>query len=124
MNQDSRRGRELILISGVEGGGVTLYGERTECGWRFYSNFVDQTPFMLDDEEDQREIRRESRKVESWEEALELLDQMGWLRLPAVMVHREFRQKVWEAVQSRLGWEGENVAKLERWRERCKINVN
>ena len=114
--------RQLILISGVEGGGVTLYGERTEHGWRFSSDFVDQTPFMLADGEDQTEIRRESRSTESWDEALELLDELGWLRLPAIMVHEEFRQRVWEAVQQRLGSDERNASRLERWRKRCKID--
>ena len=50
--------RQPIIITGVEGGGVTLYGQRTEHGWRFSCNFVDQTPFMLAENEDQREIRR------------------------------------------------------------------
>lgn len=114
--------RQLLLISGVEGGGVTLYGERTELGWRFFSTFVDQTPFMLADDEDQREIRRETRATESWDEALDLLDDLGWLRLPAIMVHQEFRQKVWDAVRKRLGTDEENAARLQRWRQRCKID--
>lgn len=115
--------RELILISGVEGGGVTLYGHRTESGWQFSSDFVDQTPYMLADGDDQREIRRETRTTESWAEALVLLDELGWLRLPAIMVHREFREKVWDAVRERLGTDEKNAKKLERWRERCKINL-
>jgi hypothetical protein len=99
-----------------------LHGERTKHGWRFFSDFVDQTPFMLADDEDQREIRRESRSTESWEEALGILDQSGWLNLPAVRVHPEFRQKVWDAVRERLGGDERNAKRLERWRERCNID--
>ena len=113
---------EFIVITGVEGGGVTLYGERTEHGWRFFGSFVDQTPLMLADDEDQREIRRETGSTESWDEALKLLDQLGWLNLPAVMVHKEFRQKVWNAVQLRLGSDEKNARNLKRWRERCMID--
>jgi hypothetical protein len=121
MNDRAPAKREQILISGVEGGGVTLYGERTERGWRFFSDFVDQTPFMLADDEDRREIRRKTRTVESWEEALVLLDELRWLSLPAIMVHREFRQQVWDAVRERIGGNEKRAAQLERWRERCRI---
>ena len=117
------RRREQILIAGVEGGGVTLYGERTEHGWLYSSNFVDQTPFMLVDHEDQREIRRETRTTESWNEALVLLDGLGWLHLDAIMVHREFRKKVWDAVRQRLGNDERRAEQLQRWRERCKIDL-
>jgi hypothetical protein len=111
--------QEVIVLTGVEGGGVTLYGERTERGWRFSCNFVDQTPFILADGEDQREIRRMTKTVESWRDALALLDEKGWLRLPAIHVHPEFRQQVLQVFEKRLGDDPRNERELERWRERC-----
>ena len=121
MNERANEKPELILISGVEGGGVTLYGERTENGWRFATSFVDQTPFMLSDNDGGRGIRRASRVTESWKEALEMLDQLHWLDLPAVMVHRDFGQLVWDAVLQRLGDDAESAKRLDRWRTRCRI---
>jgi len=111
--------RHIIVLAGAEGGGVTLYGERTDVGWRFTCDFVDQTPYMLADDEDQREIRRVSKTVERWDDALAMLDEQGWLRLDAIRVHPEFRQQVWKAVVERLGVDHKNARKLERWRERC-----
>ncbi len=115
--------RELIVIAGVEGGGVTLYGERTADGWRFFTDRVDQTPLMLNDPEDQREIRHPLRSADSWEGALQLLDHYGWMGLPGVMVHKEFRLRVWQAVQQRLTAADERTQRmLKRWKERCRID--
>lgn len=114
--------RELIVIAGVEGGGVTLYGERTADGWRFFSDRVDQTPLMLNEPEEQREIRHPMRSADSWEGALQLLDSFGWMRLPGVMVHKEFRPRVWEAIQQRLTATDDRTKRmLDRWKERCGI---
>jgi hypothetical protein len=113
-------GREVIVLVGVEGGGVTLYGERTERGWRFSCDFVDQTPYMLAEGEDRREIRRVTKTVGSWDDALALLDQKRWLSLDAIRVHPEFRERVMKIVVDRLGTDPKNARRLERWRERCE----
>lgn len=112
----------LILIAGVEGGGVTLYGQKQAVGWRFRTSYADQTPLMLDEPE----IRHESGWLENWEEALAELDRQGWQRLPAVMVHPEFRARVWAAIESRLRAETDQPERAARllasWRFRCEID--
>lgn len=114
--------RHQIVIAGVEGGGVTLYGERTADGWRFFADRVDQTPLMLSDSEDQHEICHPLHTVDSWDRALELLDRYGWTGLPGVMVHREFRIRVWNAVRQRLTANDERTKRmLQRWKVRCMI---
>jgi hypothetical protein len=93
-------GSTLIVIAGVEGGGVTLYGENRGDGtWRFRRSSADQTPLMLDEPA----IERSSGWMKSWEEALGDLEAQGWHELPAVHVHPEFRARVWQALQERLG---------------------
>ena len=110
--------RELILLVGAEGGGVALYGIRTDDGWRFQRNVVDQSPLMLDEDE----IRHDSKFVSSWEEALALLDQYPWRQLSPIRVHREFRQHVWAVVKKR--YTGANAERdLERWRDRCAVDA-
>src|SRR5690349_16281792 len=109
---------EIIVLAGVEGGGVTLYGERTTNGWRFRASYADQTPYMLDEPE----IRREGERVDTWDGALALLDKERWLRLPPIEVHPEFQARVWDAVQQRLGRNAETSNPsterlLARWRE-------
>jgi hypothetical protein len=98
-----------------------LSGERIDGGWRYFPHKVDQTPFMLADDEDRREIRRDVATVDSWEDALAALDSLGWLHLPPRMIHPNLRQQVWRAVQARLGTEERNAKARVRWRERCKI---
>jgi hypothetical protein len=111
-----------ILITGVEGGGVTLYGRETTDGWEYYVEYADQTPCMLDEPE----IRRETGWTRDWSEALAHLDRERWLRLPPVMVAPKFRDRVWDAVNVRLD-SGEvqailpREALLARWRDRCGI---
>jgi len=64
----------------------------------FRTSYANQTPYVID----QPEIRRKGDWVDTWDEALVLLDKEGWLRLPAVRVHPEFRSRVWSEVQKRL----------------------
>ena len=111
-----------IVITGVEGGGVTLYGRETADGWEYCVDYADQTPVMLDEPE----IWRETGWTRDWSEALAYLDRERWLRLPPVMVAPEFRARVWEAVSTRLA-SGDVQAilpcekMLARWRDRCGI---
>ena len=35
-----------IVMTGVEGGGVTLYGRETTDGWEYRVDYADQTPLM------------------------------------------------------------------------------
>src|ERR1700694_1651688 len=110
--------REVILRVGAEGGAITIYGVRTQDGWRFQRNVVDQTPLMLDEEE----IRHDSAFTSSWEEALVLLDRYPWPRFYPIQVHPEFRQAIWAAVQKRYA--GKNAAEdLERWQDRCGVDT-
>lgn len=104
--------REIVLMVGCEGGGVTLYGMREGARWRFTRNVVDQTPSMLDE----AEIEHNSPFVESFDEALKLMDRYPWHRLSPIKVHPDFRKTVWGAVQQRLADDDDG---RERWRDRC-----
>jgi hypothetical protein len=111
-----------ILMTGVEGGGVTLYGRETTDGWEYYVEYADQTPCMLDEPE----IRRETSWTRDWSEAVAYLDRERWLRLPPVMVVPEFRDRLRDADNVRLdSGAGQAIlpreALLARWRERCDI---
>jgi hypothetical protein len=124
---------EIVLEVGVEGGSIKLLGTRLSQGWRFRVSTVDQTAMFLS-EEDRGNLPLESRRasdwVDSWEAALDLLDQYPWHSFHPMVVHPEFQQKVWEAVQRRCerdqakgqyapsDW---NLA-LERWREQCGVS--
>jgi hypothetical protein len=111
-----------LLLAGIEGGGIALYGMRLADGWRFQAEYVDQTGTMID----LPEIRDTSAWTSDWDEALRHLDARGWQRFPAVYVHPEFRRRVWEAIVPRIEASAEAgllpADKLiERWRSRCGV---
>ena len=111
-----------LLLAGIEGGGIALYGMRLADGWRFQAEYVDQTGTMIDEPE----IRDTSAWTGDWDEALRYLDARGWQRFPAVYVHPEFRRRVWEAIVPRIEASAEPgllaADKLvERWRSRCGV---
>jgi hypothetical protein len=106
---------EVIVEIGGEGGSITLYGRRTESGWLFSRKVIDQTPLLLP-EEFPEGIQHKSSVVDSWEEALKLLDQYPWHRLYPLRVHPEFRQKIWVEVQRRLSSQGDNKRLEHNWR--------
>lgn len=117
-NRPTVDGPEVILKVGAEGGSITLYGVRTESGWRFKRDVIDQTPCVLDE----AGIRHDSQFTSSWAEALSLLDRYPWHRLYPIRVHPEFRQSVWSVVRTRYARDGSDHD-LERWRERCEAEA-
>lgn len=110
--------REVIIDVGVELGSLILYGVRTNGGWVFQRNVVDQTPFMLDE----AEIRHDSNFTDSWDEALSLLDEYPWRQMYPIKVHPEFREAVWAALQNPQ-LNGGRIRMLEQWKELCGIGA-
>jgi hypothetical protein len=115
------RNQEIVVTEGVEGGGVTLYGQQVGVGWRFRRSYADETPLMLD----QPGIESESEWFDSWEAALRDIDQRRWWRLPAIHIHPQFRHLVWAAVQARMvgmhDTDAATTALLHQWKERCDV---
>ena len=105
----ARSHNEVVVEVGVEGGSLTVFGERTDRGWRFSLYVNDSTPVFLDEEP----IQYKSNKVQSWDAAIALLDNYQWWRFSPIAVHPEFRKKVWEAVRARGG-------ELRDWESICK----
>jgi len=110
---------EVILELLAEGGSVRLLGTRVANGWRFRRFVGDWTPALIDEEA----IQHESDWVASWEAALVLLDAYPWHKLSPRVVHPEFREQVWAAVQRKFERDRSDSYRdraLGRWRERCK----
>ena len=109
---------EIIVKVGAEGGDLTLYGVRTEKGWIFSRDVIDQSLLLLGEPE----IRHSSATVDSWEEALKLLDKYPWHNLSPREVHPEFRQAVFDAVVARFKRENkQDPRRLPDWKMRCGI---
>ena len=85
--------REIIDV-GCEGGGCTLYGTEKDNGeWEFYTNNSDWTPTLIDEDA----IDCNSPAVNSWEKAVELLDEdcPSWRRLIPIKIDPDFRERIW-----------------------------
>ena len=82
---------------------------------------------MFLSDEDRGDLPLDSRHnsgwVNSWEAALAHLDKYPWHSLYPMVVHREFQERVWAAVQMRFQLdksEGRPSDRgLERWHELC-----
>lgn len=126
---------EVVLKVGAEGGHLTLYGVRTGSGRQFSFETYDCAALFLDEDdladlppEHQKPILERSAPVTSWEEAIALLDRCPWENLHPEFVHPEFRKKVWEIIEGRLGhggsprrWMPSDFRKraLNLWRRVC-----
>jgi hypothetical protein len=90
---------EVIIEIGADGGSVTLYGLRTKRGWFFSREVIDSGWALIDEGPT---IQHKSAVVDSWEAALELLDQYPWATLYPISIHPDFRQKIRAAIHERL----------------------
>jgi hypothetical protein len=107
--------REVVLEVGAEGGSISLYGFRTDKGWRFAWKVIDQTAELIDEPS----LETSSDIVCSWEAALALLDRYPWPTLFPISVHPDFRDRIWSAVQERLRKDEDAQSQSARWRELC-----
>ena len=132
---------EVIARIGAEGGELTLIGQRTEEAWRFRLETDDCSAEFLD-EDDAAGLPSgvtASPWVNTWADAVALLDRYPWAELYPLAVHPEFHERVWEEVERRidsrlvkLTHEEENEShradnaqwKRDRWRKLCGIRTD
>jgi len=97
-------GGAVILKVGAAGGSVTLLGRPIETGeWQFAHLTVDQTEDLLGGTgTKQRPDSPGLEWVDSWSEALALMDRYPWARLHPLAVHPEFVEPLRTAVAERL----------------------
>ena len=112
-------GSVVVLQAGAEGGDVTLIGRTTDAGtWAFARVTDDQTEALFGDsgvEIEAPPALKPDDWVESWDEALRLMDRYRWARLHPLAVHPEFVERVRTAVEERLAKESQ-----DRWTEHAR----
>lgn len=112
------KNNEVIIKVGAAGGSLTLYGLRSNEGWQFSRSLIDQSLVLMDGPE----IRHASNTVNTWLDALKLLDKYSWHRLCPISVHTEFRGMVMDAVLERFNSQhGTKPERLSEWGEICGI---
>jgi len=109
--------REIVLEVGSEGGSLTLLRERNaDEDWRFRIERNEIELYDLLSKEDRgrtEDYFARTGYVQSFQEALSLLDRYLWFRLYPVQVHSEFLEAVLLEVRKRGGRTAET-----HWRER------
>jgi hypothetical protein len=108
----------------AEGGTLTLLGIKAANGWRFRLVRDESTLADLLSEEDRQgiEFRSESEWGDSWEAALDLLDNYPWHRLHALQVHPDFSREVWPPCKTEQREEREDKWarwQLSQWQSAC-----
>ena len=97
--------QEIILQVGCEEISLTLYGVRLgNDKWKFLLDKDEGTmaDFLLAEDGDSLPmLHTKSEYVDTWENALALLDRYPWTWFVPKEVHPEFRDLVWSAVQAR-----------------------
>lgn len=107
---------EVIVHVAGEGGGVALYGLRSEIGWLFSREFIDSATAHQD--ESPTEAR--SKIVDSWPNALALLEKNPWYMLSPVLVHPEFRTDILKAVLAHdARSQGNQIRYRQKWEKLC-----
>lgn len=107
---------EIILRVSAEGGSITLRGERNDQGWKFLRHLRDQTARPLAEPD----TVHQSDSVDTWEEALKLMDRYPWPKLFPREVHPEFRALVLQEVLRRHELDPLEEFQLEEWRTVCR----
>lgn len=98
--------KQVILQVGSEGGKLSLLGMQSNSAWQFCLDTDESTLIDLIDDEDavdeveEGEIEK-SPWVPTWRGALKRLDAYPWTKLYPLVVHREFRDRVFKALQAR-----------------------
>ena len=105
---------EVIVELLGEGGSRALYGVRQTDGWLFSLDFIRET--------DPPSTGSGAAVVNSWQEAIALLDQKrGWYELTPTRLHPEFATALFEEVYGRKT-EISREINLERWRRACSLD--
>lgn len=107
-----------ILLVGAAGGSITLFGFQTQGHWHFTRKVIDQTPDLIANDW----IAHSTDAVNTFDEALELINEYPWQKLCPLEVHSEFRARVYKEVLTRYAVEGDKFRRrLPEWQRVCNI---
>lgn len=101
-----------VLSLGAEGGGITVLGKEENGQWKFSLKINE---IISDDvkQSDHHEI------VDSFEQALNLLNAYPWPKLHPLKIHPVFRKSVWNGLQSVKNQYKMEQQQFSRWAELC-----
>ena len=101
---------------------MTLYGVRTRQGWLFSRNMIPVGSAHANDPDLEPSLTPGPDVVDTWPEALALLEQHQWHRLYPLNVHPDFRRQVLEAVSAHYNQiSGREPAQFSNWKKLCGV---
>lgn len=90
-----------IVEIGGEGGSICLFGARDGQQWHFWRGTDETTLLDLGADVSDGPFVSRSQKAADWDEGLQLLDRYAWVNLFPLYVHRDFADRVLDAVKAR-----------------------
>ena len=121
---------EIAFECQFEGGQLTIVRIRTGARpWRFQVELNEGATFDLLDPEDQADLAPTSktRLVDTFEEAIDLINRYPWRCFSPGTIHEEYRDAVWQAFCSRTGPHTTSPGEernRDRWRTACGVDFN
>lgn len=109
---------EIIVEVLAEGGSRVLYGLRQPNGWLFSLDFID--PVAVETSPKTGDIP--AKVVDSFSDALALLDRYPWFNLVPSMVHPDFRSDLLSAFLSRENVGSDKSRYYDRWVDMCRTH--
>ncbi|SDN61084.1 NAD-dependent protein deacetylase, SIR2 family [Paenibacillus sp. yr247] len=117
--------KKIIVSLGFEGGEVTLWGRRNSLGsWKYATgrNESALADLLFDEDADLLPVlvREPVQWVDSFDEAIGLLEKYSWRRAYPSHVHPDFRELVWNQVIAKRP----PSRNLFRWVEACEVEID
>jgi hypothetical protein len=101
MNASNPDSKETILHIGAEGGSLKIQRCRTPIGrWKFIFIIDESTLTDFLDEADQIDLVKKYRPVDTFEEAIQLMNKYPWREMQLISVHEEYAEFNWSEMQN------------------------
>lgn len=114
---------QIVLEIGAEGGSITVLTRVGDGGVAEYSvRLRDQSLTLLQGDEIDNEIRRDTAWTHSWDQAIVALGRWPWPMLVPLKIHPYYAERMLVAVKNYRGRDGRPATErgMERWAAACR----
>ena len=115
---------EVILRAGAAGCTVTLYGVRTQQGWLYSQNMISVSAARATGYTRKTIQEHNPDVVDTWQEALALIEQHQWHRLYPLIIHPDFGRQIFDAVAAHYHLiQGQESYQISNWKMLCGVSA-
>lgn len=91
----------IMVEFGSAGGKISLYGKMIDDNkWKFKLTTQENALIDIIDQEDLEIFNTETKSVDGWSEAFELISKYPWMRMYPLKIHPVFRQIIWDKINN------------------------